>query len=1089
MAEPKKKAWIDVGPSGGGDTTRSFQPAAAPAGGGKRWVDVGQGTNPGEVPSAAGGVTQFDYKNPLGQQWRELQSNYLDEIKSAEDQVSEGVESLKKATVWGTGVAAFHFALGAGFYLFSPATTAWKTFLGDPFERTTGIKGSSDFINTAAQTAIGFGEVKGAIKLLDMFKDSELADQVMKAASPTSRGPFAARAERGLRYMTSQIAHDTVMVDAELEKFRKTIGHLDRPARLDFIHRMETGAPQLDPHLQAVSDSLRRLLDQRWARINRLGKIESYIVNYFPHIWKDPVKAQAAQGQILRDAQIRAAAKRPLMGDKSFLKQRKFPTVQDGLAWTGPNGEKLELISDNPLDVVALRLRNMDQFYHAQRFFNSVKASGLFKWVRLGKTPPALWKVIEDPAFTTFLPPAESIHYTNYDPKIRAGLEAVAQKLGISIKTPRMDPILAQGAAGYTGRQMKEVIARYGGDEAILMHEIGHQLDFRYRLAEYFGRNPQAWAELRRLALMRAKNVGAISVQHFQYLINPTERIANLFHAYWHSRELLQQVAPTAARMLDDFLAQRPDLKAVTDMVKPSVQITEEEMKERFFGPRLAGHYYAPEQVYHIVSNYLSRSRLGLFNPTTGKLGTFLRATGNALNMTQLHFSLFHLMFTTHDAFYSRMALGLGQLTRLNPKGFVSIGTALAGPALNIKYGGALRAAYRNPLGVPPNTEMGQILRMLITGGGRVQMDEIHKILQGQPVWKKIITGDLFHELGQAWKAGPIKGIMETAKNLFGFAFEPIQEPLMGWWVPRQKLGVFYDMARDFLDKNPTASAAERQIAAIRMWDSVDNRMGQMVYDNLFWNKTQKDIAFLSVRSVGWNLGTFRELGGAVFDAAGNIRHLSRGELNKLQLTPRMGYAAAMTMGHALFGAVLTYLYTGKGPTELMDYFFPPTGKLTKTGAKERVSIPDYVKDVIAFNEAPLQTASNKVHPELAAALQLMVYNRDYYGGVILDPDHPEQWLYDAYVFARRNVAPFSLQSYFKLTQSGTPGQGAALSSFLGYQAAPGYIVDPNSAQAMMERRLSGPRRIRAREDAADFGPPPSQAPSAPAGKQWRDIN
>jgi hypothetical protein len=47
-----------------------------------------------------------------------------------------------------------------------------------------------------------------------------------------------------------------------------------------------------------------------------------------------------------------------------------------------------------------------------------------------------------------------------------------------------------------------------------------------------------------------------------------------------------------------------------------------------------------------------------------------------------------------------------------------------------------------------------------------------------------------------------------------------------------------------------------------------------MVYDNLFWNKAGKDIAFLCVRSVGWNLGTFRELGGAVFDAAGNVRRL-----------------------------------------------------------------------------------------------------------------------------------------------------------------------------------------------------------------------
>ena len=53
-----------------------------------------------------------------------------------------------------------------------------------------------------------------------------------------------------------------------------------------------------------------------------------------------------------------------------------------------------------------------------------------------------------------------------------------------------------------------------------------------------------------------------------------------------------------------------------------------------------------------------------------------------------------------------------------------------------------------------------------------------------------------------------------------------------------------------------------------RIWNSVDNRMGEMVYDNLMWSKTQKDVAFMLMRSAGWNIGTIRELGGAAVDAA-----------------------------------------------------------------------------------------------------------------------------------------------------------------------------------------------------------------------------
>jgi hypothetical protein len=61
------------------------------------------------------------------------------------------------------------------------------------------------------------------------------------------------------------------------------------------------------------------------------------------------------------------------------------------------------------------------------------------------------------------------------------------------------------------------------------MHEIGHQLDYKLRLAEYFGRPPLAWNELKRLALKRAP--GPTDPTYIQYLINPTERIASLFYA------------------------------------------------------------------------------------------------------------------------------------------------------------------------------------------------------------------------------------------------------------------------------------------------------------------------------------------------------------------------------------------------------------------------------------------------------------------------------------------------------------------------------------------------------------------------------
>ena len=47
-----------------------------------------------------------------------------------------------------------------------------------------------------------------------------------------------------------------------------------------------------------------------------------------------------------------------------------------------------------------------------------------------------------------------------------------------------------------------------------------------------------------------------------------------------------------------------------------------------------------------------------------------------------------------------------------------------------------------------------------------------------------------------------------------------------------------------------------------RAWDSVANRLGQPVYDNLFWNKVLKDLAMGAVRSVGWDVALPREVPG-----------------------------------------------------------------------------------------------------------------------------------------------------------------------------------------------------------------------------------
>ncbi len=101
-----------------------------------------------------------------------------------------------------------------------------------------------------------------------------------------------------------------------------------------------------------------------------------------------------------------------------------------------------------------------------------------------------------------------------------------------------------------------------------------------------------------------------------------------------------------------------------------------------------------------------------------------------------------------------------------------------------------------------------------------------------------------------------------------------------------------------------------------------------------------------------------------------------------------------------MHGAILTYLMTGKGPQELLDYFYPPTGKIKADGSPERIAIPSYAKDELSYGlpfyqlgpergmRHAFQTFSHKANPELAMVLE-MARNRDFYGTKIRNEDDP----------------------------------------------------------------------------------------------------
>jgi hypothetical protein len=368
----------------------------------------------------------------------------------------------------------------------------------------------------------------------------------------------------------------------------------------------------------------------------------------------------------------------------------------------------------------------------------------------------------------------------------------------------------------------------------------------------------------------------------------------------------------------------------------------------------IRGRYAAPEPIATVLNNYLSPGLRG--NPI---FDAYMFA-GNSMNAVQLGLSLFHLGFVSVDSIVSQLALGLQQLAAGQVmRGAANAAAMWTAPFTTFLQGSKVIREYLRPGAM--GGDFGAIADAVTAGGGRVRMDRFYK-------------NSSVEKFLQAVRGGRLP---KAALQVLPAALELSAKPLMEVFVPRMKMGVFASLARFELSRLPPDATPEQVRAVMaKAWDSVDNRMGQLVYDNLFWQRTLKDLGMASVRALGWNLGSARELGGGVYD-------LGRG-----RFTSRGAYVIALPIAVGLLGAVLMYLFTGHGPENGQDYFEPRTGMKDRDGNDERVQLPSYMKDVIAARRHPLETAGHKLHPLLSYLADMMA-NKDYWGDEIRNPNDP----------------------------------------------------------------------------------------------------
>ena len=314
----------------------------------------------------------------------------------------------------------------------------------------------------------------------------------------------------------------------------------------------------------------------------------------------------------------------------------------------------------------------------------------------------------------------------------------------------------------------------------------------------------------------------------------------------------------------------------------------------------------------------------------------------------------------------------------------------------------------------------------------------------------------------EAFRRGNVIG---AAARLPFAVIETLAKPILEWIVPRQKLGVFYDLARMEIGRmKPDATMEEVREVMAKAWDVVDDRMGQVVYDNYFWDRTARDLSHILVRSVGWNLGTFRVLLGGIGDVAAEAVKAAGGKRPKL--TYRMSYLIAFPLVTAILGAIIQKLMTGDGPSELKDYCFPKTGDLDEQGRPRRIVLPTYMKDAFHFATEPGKTLANKASPMISLVSE-MLNNQDFYGTEIRDKDDPIiKQLLSMAEHIGKTAMPFGVRQVQRSNEQGLSARDKVM-PFFGLVPAPSALNESKAerlARELQKERL--PRGARSQEQA-----------------------
>jgi len=440
------------------------------------------------------------------------------------------------------------------------------------------------------------------------------------------------------------------------------------------------------------------------------------------------------------------------------------------------------------------------------------------------------------------------------------------------------------------------------------------------------------------------------------------------------------------------------------------------------------GFWAAPEDAAKVINNWLSPS-LWSRQDKRGKIFQAAMRTKNIFVPLKLGLSGWHAFEVTFSSIANQATIAMQAYQKGIAKGLYETSIVPFAPFFDLFKGHKIRKAWYK--GATP----GSFEALAVEYMSRANM------VPG--ITKKYLM-DAKYQMRRAFDQGKY---FKASLKLPLALIEGTMYPILELYVPRIKMAAFSHVAEtkilNMQLKNPAVSKIEIDKTLIEIGDQMANAFGQVNYDNLFWNRTVRDLLVAASLSLGWGLGTVRWMGGSVLDIGKMALALTSGR--KPIVTQRMLYALIYPIVFGTIGAILHYLMTGEKPKEIKDYYYPKTGAKNTDGSDERLQMATQMKEPFAMEEAirkegiikgPATVAMHKISPPWPTFVEL-IENKDYYGIKISDaPFGTEQWGIDLANFIYEALEPISISARSRFQREGIKNIG-----FLGLSPAPRYIT------------------------------------------------